>query len=204
MDAHEYGIAVAIDELNHLLRLAVHAGRDESAEASDAMVGMYHVVAYLQLVELLQGHQRLASSSVVRRQCHAVVTLEYLMVGVAGYLPPVVNPAAMQRVVNGREQCRLVAFDIRQTLVVVLRYSRHDCCQTVGLLLVVGEDIYRVAARQFLRHILHQHLELFVEQRLWQGVERYARVAVIRTFCAYLYRLFPRLVSFAYRCLQGA
>ena len=53
MDAHEYGIAVAIDELNHLLWLAVHAGRDESAEASDAMVGVYHVVAYLQLVELL-------------------------------------------------------------------------------------------------------------------------------------------------------
>ena len=69
----------------------------------------------------------------------------------------------------------------------------EDRCQTVGLLLVVRQDIDGVAHLQLVGYILHEQFELLVEQRLRQGIESDTRVGVVRTLGANLDCLAPGL-----------
>ena len=104
MYAHEDRVAVAVDEFDHLLRFAVHAGGHQSSELANAVIGVYDVVAHLQLVEFLEGKHRLAAACIIRTERDAMVTLEDLMIGVAGDLARMIHPSAVQRVVNRREE----------------------------------------------------------------------------------------------------
>ena len=104
MYAHEDCVAVAVDEFDHLLRFAVHTGGHQSSELANAVIGVHHVVAHLQLVELLECEYRLAAACIVRTERNAMVTLEDLMIGVAGNLARMIHPSAVQRVVNRREE----------------------------------------------------------------------------------------------------
>ena len=137
MDGYEDGIAVAVVEFEHLLQLAVDSCGDQSAEASDTMVAVYDVVAGLELVDLLERQHGFAAPSILAGERHAVVALEYLMVGVAGALCVVVYPAGMQRTVDGYESYRLLA--------AALGFGIEDGLQTVGLFLLVREDVDAVS-----------------------------------------------------------
>ena len=46
---------------------------------------MHYVVTHLQLVDFFEGDDGFASACVLRTEAHAVVTFEYLVIGVAAY-----------------------------------------------------------------------------------------------------------------------
>ena len=101
MNRDEHRGIVFIDQFYHLLRLAVHGGGNQSTELRDAVVGVHHIVAHLQLVNLFQGDDGFPTAGVLARECHAVETLEYLMVGVAANLQPVIHKPLMQYAFHG-------------------------------------------------------------------------------------------------------
>ena len=103
MDADEHVRPVAVVELDHLLRLAVHRRGDESSELGDAVVGMHDVIAYLQLVDLAQGDDGFAAARVLAGQRHAVEALEDLMIGVAADLQSPIHEPLVQRCVDRNE-----------------------------------------------------------------------------------------------------
>ena len=100
VDGHKHVRTVAVVQFDHLLRLAVHRRGDESAELGDTVVGVDHVIAYLQLVDLAQGNDRFAAPCVLARQLHAVVPLEDLVVGVAADFQLPVHKPLMERCVD--------------------------------------------------------------------------------------------------------
>ena len=67
------------------------------------MIHVYYVVTHLQLVDLFEGDDGFASACVLRTEAHAVVTLEYLVIGVAAYFRTAVNKSLVQRMVNGHK-----------------------------------------------------------------------------------------------------
>ena len=79
----------------------VHGGGNQSAELRDAVVGVHHIVAHLQLVNLFQRDDGFPAAGVLARECHAVETLEYLMVGVAANLQSVIHKPLMQYAFHG-------------------------------------------------------------------------------------------------------
>ena len=173
----EHAVPVAEHQLDHLLRLAVHGRGNQSAETRYTVVAVYHIVAYLQLVDLLEGDDSLAAAGVLARECHAVETLEDLVVGIAAYLQPFVHKTRMQRPVHCRKAYRIT------------RNIFKDSRQTVGLLLLVGKDIEFVAFRRLATQIIGQQVEILVENRLRQGVKCKARVVAEVTLFVHLYRV---------------
>ena len=98
--------AIAIVQTNHLLRATVDRRHDQTAETCNTVVGMYHVVTYTQLVNLTQGDDGFAATGILRGHRHAVIALEYLMVGVAANLQPVVYKSLMQRRIDTNKSNR--------------------------------------------------------------------------------------------------
>ena len=109
MDGNEHVGAVAVIEFDHLLRFAVHRGCHQPAELSDTMIAMHDVVAYLQLVDLAEGDDRLSASRVLTRHRHAVVALKNLMIGVAADLQSLIHKPFVQGGLNADEGYWLLA-----------------------------------------------------------------------------------------------
>ena len=153
MNADEDICAVAVVEFNHLLWLAVHRHCHETSELRDAMVGVYDVVAYLQLVYLAQRDDGLSASCVLAGHRHAVETLENLMVRVAANLQPLVHKPFMQgRIYSDKRDAGFLGF--------------KDRFQAIELLLLLGEDIDFVAIFDVLAQVVREDVELLVEHRL--------------------------------------
>ena len=162
------------------------------------MVAVNDVVAYAQLVDLAQRDNRLASPCVLARHLHAVVALENLVVGVAADLQPMVHKSLMQRRIDGNKSYSVSG------LTVALRRSYSGAVfqsfgrsafkrfeyrlKPVELLLLLGQDVYRVSFGLVLAYILGQYIKLLVEYRLRRRVKRHGRIGLQRTLFGYLYR----------------
>ena len=91
---------VSIIEFDHLLRFAVHRRGHQSTESRYTMVGVNHIIAYLQLIDLAKSNNRLSSTSILARQGHAMIPLEDLMVGIAADLQTVIHKSLMQSCID--------------------------------------------------------------------------------------------------------
>ena len=72
----------------------------QSAKLADTVVDVYHVVAYLELLNLLQRQGYLSAMCLVGAQAVLVVAVEYLVVGKYAELPVVVGKAGVERLIN--------------------------------------------------------------------------------------------------------
>ena len=137
------------------------------------MVRMYHIVAHLQLIQLLQGQQHLALASLVSTLLYFMVTLENLMVGPGTYLQVMVHKTLMQSRIDRLEH--MFQFLLRLAVEVHFYATKRvqNTAQSVCLFPVVRENIYRVTLRAFLLHFLEQQVEILVEDRLRRSVKLY-------------------------------
>ena len=174
MNRDEHVSAVAVVEFDHLLRLAVNRCSDESAELGDTVVGMNHIIAYLELVYLTQGDDCFAATRVLATHRHTVVTLENLMVGIAANLQSPVHESLMQRGVDAGERDRRFADRLK------------DSRKSVELFLLLGKDINRVALFDMLAQVVREQVELLVEHRLRHDIKGYLRVLDKRALVRHL------------------
>ena len=63
------------------------------------MIHMHHIIAHLQLVDLFERNDGLTAASILRAKCHAVISLKYLVIGIAAYLRTMVDKSLMQSMI---------------------------------------------------------------------------------------------------------
>ena len=81
MDADIDGVATLVDDLDHLLETTVLQWHpDQSAKLADTVVHMHHIVAHLELLNLLQCQGHLATAGLVALEVVLVESVEDLMV----------------------------------------------------------------------------------------------------------------------------
>ena len=168
MDGDIDAVVARVDYLDDLLHLVAVLHAHKAAEPPHAIVHVHHVVAQLELLQLLQRQRHLAAHGTFAAQVVLVVAVEYLMVGEKGHVQVVVAEAAVEGAVHGREA---------DAGLLVL----EDVLQAVGLLLAVGKDIEgRALVLQMLEGIDEQ-VEVLVEDGLRMGVEGDADAAPAST-----------------------
>ena len=153
MDGDEHLAPVLIDELDDLLRAVAVGDADEAGKASDAVVDMDHVVARLELVELLQREGHLAATCLVALEVILMETVEYLVVREEAGAEGMVSETLVERTVDRREG------NVVAPLV-------EDGTQTVGLLHAVGQYINGVVLVKELPKHGGDHVEVLVEYGL--------------------------------------
>ena len=86
MDGDEDCRVALIDNLDHLLHLVAIGDTNQTAKLSHSMVGMYHIIADLELLQFLQCECHLAAAGTFATQIVLVEAVENLMVGKATYV----------------------------------------------------------------------------------------------------------------------
>ena len=146
------------------MRFAVHGGCYQSPEAGDTMVAVYHIVAYAQLIDFFQRDDGFAAPCIFAGECHAVETLEYLVVGVAAYFQTLVHKSCVQGLVHCHKPDWLAGYILK------------DGSQAVGLFFLVGKDIQFVPLGYFPAQVIGQQVEILIEYRLGEGVKSNMRI----------------------------
>ncbi len=158
VDRYEDDVVVLIHELDHLLGTAGHVGAQQPGKLADAVVHMHHIVAHLELVELLERQGHLARARTVAAQSVLVEAVKYLVVGKHACLGRRVGEALVQRVPDGCEGNLVAA---------VLEYH----AQALELARVVAQDTYAVALAEQTGEILGYEIEILVVQSLGAASE---------------------------------
>ena len=127
---------------------------------------MYHIVARLELLNLLQRQRHLAASCLVRTQIILMETVEYLVVGKHAEPLVVVDEASMQRLLHGFETN--------------LALLGKDILQAFQLLGTVSQNKQLVVLCQIVLQRSLQQFEILVELGLGRCVERQRRIGRTR------------------------
>ena len=85
VNTNKYGITSAVSQFDTFLTSAVEVRCHQPCEPTYAVVGMYHIITYLQLIDFFESDDGFASSGILRTKADAVVAFEYLMIGIAAY-----------------------------------------------------------------------------------------------------------------------
>ena len=125
---------------------------------------MDNIIAYLELVDLAEGDDRLSSPCVLTGEGDAMVTFENLMIGIAAYLQAMIHKSFVQRSVDTDEG---YPFAVRPFAI-----SLKDRLQAIELFLLLRKDVYLVAVGYMTPDIFGEKVELLMEDRLRHGVER--------------------------------
>ena len=131
---------------------------NQSAELTDTMIDVHHVVAHLKLLNLLQRQGHLTASGLVGTQVILMETVEYLVVGKDADPLVVIDESCMERLLH-RLKTDSTLFG-------------KDILQALQLLDAVCQDIKLVVLSQILLQRLFQQFEILVELGLWSRMER--------------------------------
>ena len=101
MDVDEEYVAVAVDQLDRLVRAPVLVDLDQTAEPPHAVIDMHHVIARFELVQLGDGHLLVAPDLAV--DAVTLVTVEELVVGITAEAERMVDEPLVQRERHRRE-----------------------------------------------------------------------------------------------------
>ena len=96
------------------------------------MIHMHHIVAYLELLDLLQRQRHLATTRLVALEIVLMETVEYLVVCKEANAQVIIGKALMKRLIDRRKD---------ESLILRLK----DLLQTFVLFLTIGKDIDLVA-----------------------------------------------------------
>ena len=177
VNAHVDAVAPLILNLDHLLMATVGQGHaHQAAELADAVVHVNHVVAQLELLNLLQRQGHLATACLVALQVVLVEAVEDLVVGEEAHPQVVVDEALVQRAVYGSEKRRVVSGEGQENLL-----------QPLVLLLAVGQYVDGVPLQLIVLEGLGEQVEVLVEERLGRCVEADAGLGQGRGAIAELY-----------------
>ena len=154
MDAHIKNVVIAVNELDGLLNFPVVIDLLQSAELSNPVVHMRHIISKLQRIELLEGDGLFLFRAVF--DVESLVTVENFMIGIEVRLGQFIFESLMQgtyrRFILRRQfqvlKNRVEAFDL-------LRVRTHQ----------YGFNAFLLTAQQG----LGQELKIFVERSLRQS-----------------------------------
>ena len=111
MDGDIDGAPTLVDNLDHLLVGVALRHAYQSTELTDTMIDMHHIVADLELLDLLKCQCHLAGTCLVGAQVVLMETVEDLMVGKHAEAQVVVGKALVERFLDGGEDhARLPTF----------------------------------------------------------------------------------------------
>ena len=170
MDAHE-DLTAFVLQFDEFLQLAIDGRFYESAKLTDTMIHMHHVIAHLQLVELLERKQYLTFAGGIRPLLHLVIPLENLMVGKTARPQFMVDESRVKGGVNGRENAVFTAVIERIFKRVHLLEGVQNGTETVSLLAAVRKDIHRVTSLAFGSNLIEEKVEILSENGLRLGVK---------------------------------
>src|SRR3712207_3796873 len=109
MDGDEHHVLVLIDELYHLLRSVSIRNPYQSGKAPDAVVGMHHIIAGSELVQLFQRQRYFPRTSLVALQVVFMKTVEKLMIGKHTHPQRIIREPFMKGSLNGSKGNMLFA-----------------------------------------------------------------------------------------------
>ena len=125
-------VFILIDQFHHFLRRVAIRNTHQSGETSHTVVGMYHIIARRELIELFQTQGDLSAASFIALQVVLVETVEQLMVGKDAETQSVIGKSLVQGTLYGGKG------DVVSTVV-------EDSPDAVGLLLAVATYIQVVS-----------------------------------------------------------
>ena len=170
-------ITTLIDNFDHLLETAVlQRHSDQSAEFSDTVVHMYHIVTNLELLNLFQCKCHLTTTGLVTLKVIFMEAVEYLVVGEQAQASVNINKSLMQGLIHGNK-------------LYTLFHLSKDIFQTFLLLGTVSQDIELETLQQIVLQSLRQQFKVLMEKRLWLDIEAYNG----RTFLIFQQNLAERL-----------
>ena len=150
-------VVVAVDQLDRFVYLAVFDRARQSAEASYAVVDVYHVIAYLQRVKLLD-RQTFAAVQFAA-DAIALITVEDLVVGIKTLLRNVVDESGVQRQRHRSEPDLFGADRI------------ENIAQAFQLGFIFGQEKSFVSVFAVSCDVFGQQFEILVELRLRRSIE---------------------------------
>ncbi len=103
VDGDKHNIFVLIDNLHHLLRGVTVGDTYQSGKTPHTVVGMHHIVAGGELVQLLQAQSHLATAGFIAFQVVFMETVEKLVVGKDTETQRIVGKTLVQGTFNGCE-----------------------------------------------------------------------------------------------------
>ena len=103
VDGDEHDVIVLVHQLHHLLGGVAVGDAHQAREASHTVVGMYHVVTWGELVQLLQRQGYLATTGFVALEVVLVETVEELVVREDTEAERIVGEAFVQGFLHGGE-----------------------------------------------------------------------------------------------------
>ncbi len=165
VDVDEDDVVVLVEELDHLLRLSGHVGADEPAEAAYAVVGVYHEVSRLELLELAEAHGELSAAGPFGAEVVAVEAVEDLVVREETGPGGVVHESGVQ---GGGHRC-----EVEGRRAAFRTPFREDGTQAFGLGGGVGEEVYSISLGGISREGPLYEVEILVVEGLGVGGEAY-------------------------------
>ena len=157
MYRHIDGAATVVLNLDHLLIARTLRHTHQSAKLTYAVVDVYHVVANLELLYLLQRQCHLAATSLVGAQIVLMEPVEDLVVSEDTQLQVMIYETCMKGTFDSIERHRTL--------------FGKDVTQAFQLLGAVCQDAESIAVSQTLLQRLLQQIEILVELRLWRSVK---------------------------------
>ena len=143
MDRDEDHIVILIDDLDDLLPSVTIGDAQQAAKASHTVVNVHHVVAHLELLQLLERQSDPAVACAVAAQGVSMEAVKYLMVGETAQVEVIIHEARVQGAIYGREANAELS---------VVEYG----LQAVGLAWIVGENVYVIVALLIVKEGLEQ------------------------------------------------
>ena len=99
MDGYIYRISVQVLYLYHLLITVTLRHPHQAPKATDAVVNVYHIIAHLKLLYLLERKGHLATPCAVRTEIVFMEAVEYLVVSKEAHLQAIVGESLVESMV---------------------------------------------------------------------------------------------------------
>ena len=177
MNGHIDGSTTVVLYLDHLLIAVTLRHAHQSAKASDAMIYMNHIVAWLKLLDFLQRQCHLAASGLVRTEVILMETVENLVVSKYAELAVGVHKTSVEGLLDGLKGDADRAFYVVGVFASnIIPHLCEDILQSLQLFAAVCQYIELVAVSQILLQRLLQQLEILVELGLGSNVEGERRI----------------------------
>ena len=162
MDRYVDAVAMLIGDLDHLLVTVALGHPNQATELADTMIHMHHIVAYLELLDLLQRECHLTTAGLVALEVVFMETVEDLMIGEETDAEIIVSKSFVKSLIDRRKDN-------------ILSHFGKDILQTLVLFLAVGEDIDLIALQQIILKGLGEQVEILMEERLHRDMELQSR-----------------------------
>ena len=138
MDGDKHHIIVLVYDFYLLLISVTLRHAHQSAKLAHAVIHMNHIVANLELLQLLERKRHLSIAGTLTAQVILMVTVKYLMISKEAALKDAVGKSLMQCLADGLKLYVLAALG---------KYV----VQTLSLLGIIGQDINRVTPYYVIR-----------------------------------------------------